>query len=69
MEAIDLPTLIMHADLDQIISVEDARMLFKACRDPKRDLFIVPAAGHNDIQACAGREYFTCINRLLSRTD
>jgi alpha-beta hydrolase superfamily lysophospholipase len=67
MEAIEMPTLIMHAEQDQVINVEEARLLFHACRDPQKRLFIVPGVGHNDIQAGAGRKYFTHIKNLLTR--
>jgi alpha-beta hydrolase superfamily lysophospholipase len=67
MEAVALPTLIMHAEDDEIIPIEDAELLFKANKDAKKVFFRVPRAGHNDIQMRAGDEYFDNIRELLKR--
>ncbi len=65
---VSLPTLIMHAEMDQIIPFEDAELLRDASPDPHRQFFPVPQAGHNDIQIRAGAAYFDRIGSLLERT-
>lgn len=67
MEKVSLPTLILHAENDTIIPIEDAEMLFNACRDSAKVFLRVPHAGHNDIQYRAGRQYFDAIRALLGR--
>ncbi len=67
MERVSLPTLILHAENDTIIPIEDAEMLFAACRDPAKAFLRVADAGHNDIQFRAGRRYFDAIRALLGR--
>lgn len=67
MAEISLPSLILHAEQDEIIPFEDAEMLYAACRDPHKVLFRVPGAGHNDIQSVAGQAYFERIGDLLQR--
>jgi alpha-beta hydrolase superfamily lysophospholipase len=67
MKKASLPTLIMHAEMDQIIPFEDAEMLLEASPDAGKLFFPVPFAGHNDIQIRAGAEYFDTIRRLLDR--
>jgi fermentation-respiration switch protein FrsA (DUF1100 family) len=67
MSQVTLPTLVMHAELDQIIPINEGESLFDACQDPKKAFLRVPGAGHNDIQAVAGASYFDSIQRLLSR--
>ncbi len=67
MSQITLPTLIMHAELDQIIPISEGESLFDACQDPKKAFLRVSGAGHNDIQAVAGASYFESVQRLLSR--
>ncbi len=67
MAEISMPSLILHAERDEIIPFEDAELLFEACRDPGKVLFRVPGAGHNDIQFVAGRAYFDRIGDLLER--
>ena len=60
-----MPTLILHAENDTIIPIEDAEMLFAACRDPAKVFLRVPHAGHNDIRYRAGRHYLDAIRALL----
>jgi alpha-beta hydrolase superfamily lysophospholipase len=67
MATVSLPTLIMHAERDQIISIADGEALHDACADPGVVFYRVPGAGHNDIQLRAGRAYFEAINKLLDR--
>ena len=67
MEEVSLPTLILHAENDTIIPIEDAEMLFAACRDPAKAFLRVADAGHNDIQFRAGKAYFDAIRALLGR--
>lgn len=67
MEKVSLATLILHAENDTIIPIEDAEMLFAACRDPSKVFLRVPHAGPNDIQYRAGRRYFDAIRALLGR--
>jgi len=67
MQRISMPTLIMHAEMDQIIPVQEAETLFDACLDSQKVFYRVPGAGHNDIQFAAGRSYFSHIANLLKR--
>jgi len=67
MKNASLPTLIMHAEMDQIIPFEDAELLLDASPDLQKLFFPVPLAGHNDIQLRAGKAYFEKISELLDR--
>jgi pimeloyl-ACP methyl ester carboxylesterase len=67
MAGISLPTLILHAELDQIISIDQGESLHRACRDPGKVFVRVPGAGHNDILMAAGARYFESIADLLAR--
>lgn len=62
-----LPTLIMHAEQDEIIPIRDGELLHAAAADPSKRFLRVPAAGHNDIQLVAGQSYFTAIGELIER--
>jgi alpha-beta hydrolase superfamily lysophospholipase len=64
-----LPTLIMHAEQDEIIPMADGERLHAAAADPGRALLRVAGAGHNDIQLVAGGRYFEAIGELLARID
>lgn len=69
MGQISLPTLILHAELDEIISIREGELLFEANRDPQKAFLRVPQAGHNDIQFIAGDDYFARIQSILKRID
>ncbi len=69
MGSITFPTLIIHAQQDEIIPVSDAQLLHDACADPQKTLLRVPGAGHNDIQPRAGQSYFDAIGDLLLRVN
>lgn len=43
------PTLIIHGEYDEIISVEEGKELYRSSGSQDRKLLIVPRAGHNDI--------------------
>jgi alpha-beta hydrolase superfamily lysophospholipase len=67
MGTIALPTLIIHAENDEIIPISDAELLHEANRDEHKVFFRVSGAGHNDIQFRAGAAYFDHIRRFLDR--
>ncbi len=67
MRSVSLPLLILHAENDQIIPIEDAELLHEAAVDPDRAFVRIPNAGHNDIQMQAGASYFEHIGSLLTR--
>jgi len=67
MATVCQPTLILHAENDEIIPIRDAELLSGACADPDHEFRRVPNAGHNDIQSRAGVSYFEAIRRLLAR--
>jgi alpha-beta hydrolase superfamily lysophospholipase len=67
MKKASLPTLIMHAEMDMIIPLDDAELLRDASPDTDILFFPVPLAGHNDIQISAGAAYFENIRSLLNR--
>lgn len=67
MASVRQPTLILHAEHDEIIPIRDAELLDGASADPDHEFVRVPNAGHNDIQYRAGASYFEAIGRLLAR--
>jgi len=67
MAEVSVPTLVMHAEHDEIIPFADGERLHRACADPGKAFLPVPGAGHNDIQYVAGDDYFRAIADLLLR--
>ena len=62
---VKLPTLIIHGELDEIIPIEDARALWQACGSDKKQLLVIPGAGHNDLLWIGKRDYMDAITKLV----
>ncbi len=58
------PTLILHAQFDELISLKEADVLLKNSGAQRKELIVIPRAGHNDIIALCGQEYFKTIARF-----
>jgi pimeloyl-ACP methyl ester carboxylesterase len=69
MRASDLPTLIIHGTIDQIIPISDARDLYDACQNPVRRLVEVDGAGHNDLMFRGGDRYWSSIREHIVQTN
>jgi len=68
MRAADLPTLIIHGTIDQIIPISDARALYNACRNPVRRLIEIEGAGHNDLMFVCGDRYWSSLREHITQT-
>jgi pimeloyl-ACP methyl ester carboxylesterase len=68
MRAADLPTLIIHGTIDQIIPISDARALYDVCRNPVRRLIEIEGAGHNDLMFRGGNRYWSSIREHIIQT-
>ncbi len=62
---VKIPTLIIHGELDEIIPIEDARALWHACGSEKKELLVIPGAGHNDLLWIGQRDYMDAIIKLV----
>jgi fermentation-respiration switch protein FrsA (DUF1100 family) len=60
------PMLMMHAENDADVPVNEARRMFAAAKEPKA-LWIVPHAQHRDIEAVARDAYRTRIIEFFDR--
>lgn len=54
------PVLVLHGGLDRVVPPEHGRALFARAREPKLSLF-VPGAGHGDLHAVAGEEFWRAL--------
>ena len=59
------PTLILHAQYDQIIPLSHGKDLFAASPAASKKLYIVDNADHNTIMMVAGRRYFDTIRDFI----
>jgi uncharacterized protein len=68
MRASDMPTLIIHGTIDQIIPISDARALYNACLNPAKRLIEIDGAGHNDLMFRGGDRYWSSVREYIIQT-
>jgi len=64
--AVTKPTLILHAQHDELIPLSEADILLKNSGARRKELVVIPRAGHNDILDVCGIEYFKTIARFAN---
>ena len=62
---LDVPVWVIHGERDGVIPVRMGRAVHAAAR-VRRDLVLVPGAGHNDVVEVAGDAYWEWLRRALS---
>jgi len=65
IRAFDGPTLIIHAEQDQIIPFSDGQALYNASPAPDKTLVKIPMANHNDIFMRGLSDYMAAIRHLM----
>jgi hypothetical protein len=63
---ISKPTLILHSQFDELIPLKEADILLKNSGARRKEMIIIPGAGHNDIIERCGRLYFETIARFAN---
>ncbi|KPA19247.1 temperature sensitive supressor [Candidatus Magnetomorum sp. HK-1] len=63
------PTLIIHAQNDQIIPISDAENLQSHCGARSKQFQMVPGADHNNILMVAGKHYFELIKAFTNKIE
>jgi alpha-beta hydrolase superfamily lysophospholipase len=59
------PTLIMHGEYDQMISIDEAKELYQNSGAQEKEILIIPGADHNSIQIVEQDLYFGTIERFI----
>jgi fermentation-respiration switch protein FrsA (DUF1100 family) len=59
------PVMVIHGDADDLIPVGEGRGLYEAAPG-RKDIFLVPGAGHNDVSMVAGPDYTRRISAFLN---
>ncbi len=59
------PTLVIHAERDHIIPLDEGRNLYGASPDPGKKLLIIPGANHNTIFALGLEAYLKALTEHL----
>jgi len=59
------PTLIIHGEYDQIISVQEGEELYQNSGTRNKEILIIPGADHNDIMVVKQDLYFDTIEQFI----
>lgn len=65
MRSISKPTLIIHAEYDTIVPLEEGKELFRNASTKDKRLVIIPAADHNDLMFVGKEQYFEAIEEFV----
>jgi len=63
-----LPALIIHGGRDSLVPIEHGRDMFQHLGTEDKELLIIPEGTHNDILPVGLKEYFSAIQKFISRT-
>ena len=66
IRSIRLPALIIHGERDELIPLEHAAELYELLAETRRELVVIPNAGHNDLLWRGLRQYFEAIQAFLA---
>jgi pimeloyl-ACP methyl ester carboxylesterase len=69
IRAIELPTLIIHGELDSLIPVSVGIELHREIGSEEKHLVIIPGAEHNDIMFVGTEQYFSAIEDFVVRNQ
>ena len=61
------PILIMHGEMDSLISPEEAKLNYKNASSIHKKLAIVEGVGHNDIMTARENAYFSILSSFFSQ--
>jgi len=62
---INIPTLIIHAEQDGIIPVQEAKILYENSGANSKKLIVIPRADHNNLMYAALELYFKSISEFI----
>jgi pimeloyl-ACP methyl ester carboxylesterase len=66
MKEITIPTLIIHGENDFIIPVKNGYALYENVASERKELLIIPNAGHNDLLLVGFQQYIQAVELMLS---
>jgi alpha-beta hydrolase superfamily lysophospholipase len=60
-----IPTLIIHAELDSLIPLSEAQIMFENSGAQNKKLVVIPGADHNDLMFSGLQLYFQSLNEFI----
>lgn len=61
LRGIELPFLAIHGERDQLVPLADARALLERLGSKRKQLEVIPGAGHNDLWWLGRQQYFAAL--------
>jgi len=65
IQSVHIPTLIIHAEYDHIIPLEEGKKLYHSAAAKDKRLLIIPNADHNNLMLTGMEQYFKAIESLV----
>ena len=62
--SVEIPTMVLHGDQDDIAPFEMGKELHEAAAGPKR-FYAISGAGHNDTSHVGGEPYYTALSAFI----
>ncbi len=66
LRSVTAPVLVIHGDRDDVIPTWHGRRLFEEVPEDRRFALWVEGAGHNDLAAVAGEDYWSALSDFVS---
>lgn len=64
---VELPTLVIHGEWDQIIPLGDGVALYEASKASRKELVVIPRAGHNDLLWVGMEQYMGALANFIKK--
>lgn len=64
---VKIPTLIIHGEWDQIIPLKDGFALYEACGAARKEMVVIPRAGHNDLFWVGMEQYMGAVQGFIGK--
>jgi fermentation-respiration switch protein FrsA (DUF1100 family) len=68
IQKVEVPKLFIHSPIDEIVPYRLGRKLYESAPPPKQ-FYIVPNAGHNNMDIVGGQKYFDAIGKFIKRVQ
>jgi alpha-beta hydrolase superfamily lysophospholipase len=65
MRTVEIPTLIIHGEYDQIIPVREGVELYEASGAAEKEIIIIPGADHNNLMLKGHEQYFSAVEDFV----
>lgn len=66
IRSVRLPALLIHGETDDLVPLDQAAELYDLLEGTRRELVVIPGAGHNDILWVGRRQYFEAIQSFVA---